>query len=98
MVFYDPAPLGIEYDEISERAATLPEPITISNSRSRLVVHIQTEGQAVDDFLALVKTISEEKKAAGFVPLPQGKQIAADNIYDEVYGQSQSRQAAHGTQ
>lgn len=98
MVFYDPAPLGIEYDEISERAATLPEPITISSSRSRLVVHVQTEGQAVDDFLALVKTISEEKKVAGFVPLPQGKQIAADNIYDDVYGQSQSRRAAHGTQ
>jgi len=62
MVFFDPKPLGIEYDEISERAAKLPEPVTIVSSR--LVVHIQTEDQAVDDFLALVKTIVEEKKVA----------------------------------
>jgi len=72
MIFFDPAPLGIEYNEISERAAKLPEPLAVRGSR--LAVHIQTEDQAVDDFLDLVKTIAEEKKAAGFVP-PHSKQL-----------------------
>jgi threonine aldolase len=75
--------LGIEYDEISERAATLPEPIMVTSSR--LVVHIQTGDQAVDDFLALVKTIAEEKNAAGFrAPLARGTSTAAENVYQEI--------------
>jgi threonine aldolase len=75
--------LGIEYDEISERAAALPEPMTVTGSR--LVVHIQTGDQAVDGFLALIKTIAEEKTAAGFVtPLTGGKSVAAENMYREI--------------
>ena len=63
----------------------LPEPIAVSGSR--LVVHIQTEDQAVDDLLALVKTIAEEKKAVGFVPPPltEGNSTVAGSIYQEIY-------------
>lgn len=83
-VFFNPTPLGIEYDEISERAEKLPEPITVRGSR--LIVHIQTEDQAVDDLLALVKTIAEEKKAAGFVPPPraEGDSTATGSVYQEI--------------
>lgn len=54
---------------------------------SRLVVHIQTEDQAVDDLLALIKSIAEEKRVAGFVrPLPaEGESPAGENIYKEIY-------------
>lgn len=83
-IFFNPTPLGIEYDEISERAAKLPEPIAVRGSR--LVIHIQTEDQAVSDFLALVKTMAEEKKAAGFVPpLVEGNQTATGSTYQEIY-------------
>jgi threonine aldolase len=77
--------LGIEYGEISERAAKLPEPIAVRGSR--LVVHIQTEDQAVDDLLALLKTITEEKKTARSVPPPlaKGNSTAAGSIYQEIY-------------
>jgi len=77
--------LGVEYDEISERAEKLPEPITVRGSR--LIVHIQTEDQTVDDYLALIKTIVEEKKAAGFVPPPlvEGNSTTAGSIYQEIY-------------
>lgn len=79
MVFFDPTPLGIGYDEISERAANLPEPITITSSR--LVVHIQTGDQAVDDFLALVKAIAEEKNTSeSILHLPQGVENSSKDI------------------
>ncbi|KAF9229644.1 hypothetical protein BS17DRAFT_805270 [Gyrodon lividus] len=70
MVFYDPSTIGLEYWEIVERAAVLPNPITLSGSR--LVVHIQTSNEAVDDFLELVSTLRDEKTKAGFV-LSTGK-------------------------
>ncbi|KAI0374394.1 hypothetical protein BV20DRAFT_961545 [Pilatotrama ljubarskyi] len=84
MVFFDPSPVGISYVELVERARSLPEPIKLGGSR--LVVHIQTAPQAVDDFLALVRQLAEEKKAAGFVkpekPLTNGK--AFKNAYVKV--------------
>jgi threonine aldolase len=82
-IFFDPAPLGIEYDEISERAEKLPEPLTVSGSR--LVVHIQTEDQAVDNFLALVGAIAGEKKAAGFVQHPSTEGSSTGSIYQEIF-------------
>jgi len=84
MIFFDPTPLGIEYDEISERAAKLSEPLAVRGSR--LVVHIQTEDQAVSDLLALVKTMAEEKKAAGFVPpLVENNLTTSGSMYQEIY-------------
>ncbi len=44
--------MGLSYDEITEQAASLPEPILLRGPR--LVLHIQTSEQAVDDLLNLV--------------------------------------------
>ncbi|KAF5377458.1 hypothetical protein D9615_005174 [Tricholomella constricta] len=65
MVFYDPSSVGVNYNEIAERASALPEPLVLGGSR--LVVHFQTSDAAVDDFLAVVRELAEEKKKAGFV-------------------------------
>ncbi|KIJ68726.1 hypothetical protein HYDPIDRAFT_24979 [Hydnomerulius pinastri MD-312] len=66
MVFYDPSSIGVEYWEVVERAAALPNPIHLTGSR--LVVHIQTSEEAVNDFLALIDKLKAEKLNAGFVP------------------------------
>ncbi|KIY51395.1 hypothetical protein FISHEDRAFT_64372 [Fistulina hepatica ATCC 64428] len=65
MVFYDPAAIGVTYEEIGNRGAALSEPLTLGGSR--LVVHLQTTDEAVDDLLAVIRTLAEEKKQAGFV-------------------------------
>ncbi|KAG5635999.1 hypothetical protein H0H81_009426 [Sphagnurus paluster] len=65
MVFYDPTPIGVTYDEIAERGSALPEPLFLGGSR--LVVHFQTSEAAVSDFLAVVGDLATEKKAAGFI-------------------------------
>ncbi|KAI9066633.1 hypothetical protein FKP32DRAFT_1589330 [Trametes sanguinea] len=84
MVFFDPSPIGITLTELVERARALPEPIKLGGSR--LVVHIQTSPKAVEDLLALVRQLAEEKKAAGFVkpetPLTNGK--THKNMYVKV--------------
>jgi threonine aldolase len=69
MIFYDPTPIGVTFDEIGDRGSALPEPLFLGGSR--LVVHIQTSEAAVDDFLKIVATLAAEKKAAGFVK-PEG--------------------------
>ncbi|KIK97657.1 hypothetical protein PAXRUDRAFT_824714 [Paxillus rubicundulus Ve08.2h10] len=66
ILFYDPSPIGVEYWEIVERAATLPNPIKLDGSR--LVIHIQTSPQAVDDFLELMRDAKEEKAKGGWIP------------------------------
>ncbi|KIJ21466.1 threonine aldolase [Paxillus involutus ATCC 200175] len=66
ILFYDPSPIGVEYWEIVERAAKLPNPIKLNGSR--LVMHIQTSPQAVDDFLVLMRAAKEEKAKAGWTP------------------------------
>ena len=43
----------------------LPEPLSLAGSR--LVVHIQTSEQAIDDFLAVIHNLAEEKRTGGFV-------------------------------
>ena len=83
-LFYDPSPIGVSYTEVNERAAQLPEPITIS--ASRLAIHIQTDPQAVEDLINVVKTLAEEKKAAGFVPKTKEVHVnGTGNIYKDVY-------------
>lgn len=83
-MFFDPTPVGISYVELVQRARDLPKPIKLGGSR--LVVHIQTSPQVVDDLLALIRELAEEKKAAGFVksetPLTNGK--APKNMYVKV--------------
>ncbi|EKM83414.1 hypothetical protein AGABI1DRAFT_65982 [Agaricus bisporus var. burnettii JB137-S8] len=79
MIFYDPAPLGLDFEEIGQRAEALPEPLILGGSR--LVVHIQTAEQAIDDFLSLIRQLAEEKRAAGWVP-PTANGHAASALKD----------------
>jgi len=84
MIFYDPAPLGFDYPEIAEKAANLKDPIKVFGSR--LVVHIQTTEEAVDDLLAAIRELAEEKKAAGFVPQTNGAR--SNGAYKDIYVRS----------
>ena len=71
--------MGLNFDEIADRASTLPEPLFLEGSR--LVVHIQTSESAINDFLAVVRELAEEKKKAGFAkPAPQ-----QNGVYEDVY-------------
>ncbi|KAJ6519598.1 pyridoxal phosphate-dependent transferase [Mycena sanguinolenta] len=79
MVFYDPASIGVTFDEIADRASDLPEPLILGGSR--LVVHIQTAEEAVNDFLSIIRQLAEEKKAAGFVKPPP----AANGVFKDIY-------------
>ena len=80
-MFFDPTTLGIDYRELVTRAAELPEPIRLGGSR--LVVHIQTSTEAVDDLINLIRVLAEEKVNAGFVPTVDGHTngSAIQNIY-----------------
>jgi len=60
IVSYDPSPLGISIEEISNKAMSLKEPLYLRGSR--LVVHIQTSDRAVDDFLGVIRELIAEKK------------------------------------
>lgn len=71
--------MGLSYDEITEQAAALPEPISVRGSR--LVLHIQTSEQAVDDLLNLVREMASAKKAAGFGRSKPVNEV----IYGDVY-------------
>ncbi|KAF8446257.1 pyridoxal phosphate-dependent transferase [Boletus edulis BED1] len=81
ILFYDPAPIGVEYWEIVERAAALEKPINLNGSR--IVMHIQTSSQAIEDFLDLVRTLKEEKAKAGWTPdqAPRKKQNPFRDVY-----------------
>ncbi|KJA25961.1 hypothetical protein HYPSUDRAFT_133631 [Hypholoma sublateritium FD-334 SS-4] len=79
MIFYDPTPIGVTFDEIGNRGSALPEPLFLGGSR--LVVHIQTSEAAVDDLLGVVRVLAEEKRAAGFVK-PEGQ---AESAFKDVY-------------
>ncbi|KAH9937474.1 pyridoxal phosphate-dependent transferase [Fomitopsis serialis] len=85
MVFYDPSPIGVSYAEIIDRASKLPEPIKLGGSR--LVVHIQTAEDTVDDFLAVIRKLAQEKKDAGFVYSEQQQKangVGRSSIYVKV--------------
>ena len=79
MVFYDPAPIGTTYDEIAVRASELEEHLV--SGGSRLVVHIQTTPEAVQDFLSIVRSLKEEKAKAGFVPSADILASAPTDVY-----------------
>ena len=64
-MFYDPTPIGLSYVEIVTRAAELPNPIKLGGSR--LVVHIQTSPDMIEDFLELLHDLAEEKRKTGHI-------------------------------
>jgi len=80
MVFYDPSSIGSDYAEVAERAERLSQPLSLLGSR--LVLHIQSAEQAVDDLLGVFRDIAQEKKAAGFVK-PAAK--VEDRSYKNKY-------------
>lgn len=83
-VFFDPSPVGIDFSELLARAAALPEPLRFLGSR--LVVHIQTSPEAVQDLINLVRTLAEEKRAAGFVCAEKVPEANGSNgVYKDVY-------------
>lgn len=82
-IFYDPSPVGVSFAEVGERASQLAQPLIINGSR--LAIHIQTDPQAVDDLINIVKTLAEEKKAAGFVPKAKPVLNGNGNAYKDVY-------------
>ncbi|KAJ2928867.1 hypothetical protein H1R20_g8224, partial [Candolleomyces eurysporus] len=79
MIFYDPSSVGVTYEEIAQRGSAHPEPLILGGSR--LVVHIQTSEEAVEDFLSIVRQLAQEKKDAGFVPTDD----AAAGAFKDVY-------------
>jgi threonine aldolase len=64
-VLFDPSSVGLDYLEIQNRASGLRDPIVVDGSR--LVVHIQTTEEAVNDLLVLLRDMVEEKKKDGWV-------------------------------
>ncbi|KZO94988.1 hypothetical protein CALVIDRAFT_550216 [Calocera viscosa TUFC12733] len=81
MVFFDAPSVGIAYDELTKRAASLPAPLYVGGSR--LVIHYQTSEKAVDDLLDLVQVMAEEKRKEGFVP-GQVEQQPVDTGYPKL--------------
>ena len=71
----------MNYNEIQERAANLPDPIKTGGSR--LVVHIQTSPRMIDDFLDLLKTMATEKGVTVPVAPPNTNGNGID--YRDVY-------------
>ncbi|EGO03616.1 hypothetical protein SERLA73DRAFT_175157 [Serpula lacrymans var. lacrymans S7.3] len=82
MLFFDPAPIGVEYWEIVQRASQLSKPIKLGGSR--LVAHVQTSPGAVQDFLELMKTLKEEKAREGWL-FPQDGPKKNKSLYKDVY-------------
>jgi len=82
MLFYNPSPLGLSYSEIAERASQLPEPIELAGSR--MVLHIQTSDDAVNDFLNLIRQLAVEKHQAGSY-VPQQKSFWTEGLYKDPY-------------
>ena len=62
-----------------KRASELEEPLVLGGSR--LVVHIQTTPEAVQDFLSIVRSLKEEKAQAGFVPSADILASAPTDVY-----------------
>lgn len=79
-VFYDPSSVGTDYFEVARRAEKLDKPLSLAGSR--LVVHIQTTEEAIDDFLGVIRGIAEEKRAAGFV---RSLERARTSSYKDMY-------------
>ncbi|CAG7847823.1 Low-specificity L-threonine aldolase [Serendipita indica DSM 11827] len=64
MVWFDPSPAGLTTENIASEAAALQEPITMFGS-NRVVVHIQTSDEAIDDLLRLVRSLIQNGGPTG---------------------------------
>ncbi|KAF8640347.1 hypothetical protein AX17_000019 [Amanita inopinata Kibby_2008] len=93
MIFYDASSVGLNYGEITDRASALPNPLFLRGSR--IVVHIQTTEEAVNDLLDLIRQMAEEKKAAGFVRQQTGQ--TNGNAFRNVLLRRRSKNKANTT-
>nr|XP_019049144.1 threonine aldolase [Kwoniella bestiolae CBS 10118]OCF28074.1 threonine aldolase [Kwoniella bestiolae CBS 10118] len=66
MVFFQPQAIGLPLDATMARLAALPNPIIVG--RERCVVHHQITPEAIEDFIACVREMKEEKQASGEIP------------------------------
>ena len=82
-IFFDPTTVGVTYEEISERASQLDPPLKLSGSR--IVIHVQTSDEAVNDLISVVRKLAEEKRAAGFVFTPPEAAGTGGQGYRNVY-------------
>jgi threonine aldolase len=81
-VFFDPSPIGVSYQEIAVAAAN--QPIPIKASGSRMVVHLQTAPEAIEEILDVIRKLADEKRAAGFVRPEQAVNGSTkENIYQD---------------
>ena len=62
MVFADPSPLGFDIWQLAERA----KDVGLRIGSSRMVIHFQTDPQAIDDLISLVRTMLEERIKSGY--------------------------------
>lgn len=93
-IFYDPSSIGLQYQEILDRAAVLPNPIALMGSR--LVVHIQTSEEAVNDLLTLIRTLKDEKVNSRSMPFPGGvlsKRTGTIYVQEEAIPAAQDRRS-----
>lgn len=87
MVFYDPEPIGLTIEQITEAAESgkYCERLWLDSSySSRLVVHHQTSEKAIDDLLFVIHKLKEEN------PLPRGysaapKELTPAETYHLIY-------------
>lgn len=79
-IFYDLTPLNIHLDDLAIRALALPDPITLGGPR--IVIHLQTSEDAVNDLLALISVMKEEQIAKGWVPIPVEESTTSSRIRD----------------
>ena len=67
-MWFDAAHLGVSVKEVVQACRDHPDPIHLYGER--LVVHVQTTPEAIEDIIQIFIRLIEEKKAAGFVPDP----------------------------
>lgn len=84
-VWYDPAPLGVTLDEIADEASKIPKPLFLHGER--LVIHIQTSEDAVDDLLSAIRNLAEQKKKEGFVAIDSNEETRMNGNHGSVYSQ-----------
>lgn len=56
MVFFDPSPIGLSVNDVTQGLAALDDPIGLN--ANRCVIHHQTDPQAVEDFIATVQRLA----------------------------------------
>ena len=66
-LFYDPLPVGVTHEEITQKASQLPEPISLAGAR--VVLHIHTTKAAVDDLLSIIRTLADQRGVASMVEI-----------------------------